>query len=96
MLERTAGSENPARWDSERVRLLRDHLDETQGELAERLGTRQQTVSEWETGHSAPRRMSRRLLQLVAEESGFYSSDPATPAPRRPAEDQPTTDGRPS
>ena len=68
-------------WDRTRVRRLRDHLGETQAELAERLGTRQQTVSEWETGVSRPRRMSGRLLQLVAEEAGFYdaaSSDAAS------------------
>ncbi len=61
-------------WDAVRVRALRSHLDASQQELAERLGTRQQTVSEWETAHSAPRRMSRRLLTLVAEEAGFYDA----------------------
>ncbi len=61
-------------WDAERVRALRSHLGASQQELAERLGTRQQTVSEWETAHSAPRRMSRRLLALVAEEAGFYDA----------------------
>ena len=59
-------------WDAERVQRLRAHLRETQGQLAARLGTRQQTVSEWERGASRPRGMSRRLLQLVAEEAGFY------------------------
>lgn len=62
------------RWDATRVRALRDWLDDSQTELADRLGTRQQTVSEWETGSSQPRRMSRRLLHLVAEESGFYDA----------------------
>lgn len=60
-------------WDGERVRALRDWLDTSQSGLADQLGTRQQTVSEWETGSSRPRRMSRRLLHLVAEESGFYT-----------------------
>lgn len=64
----------PEDWDGAAVRRLRDHLRATQAELAERLGTRQQTVSEWETGVSTPRRMSRRLLRLVAEESGFYDA----------------------
>jgi DNA-binding transcriptional regulator YiaG len=63
------------RWDAERVRALRDWLDASQATLAEQIGTRQQTVSEWETGSSQPRRMSRRLLHFVAEESGFYSTD---------------------
>ncbi len=71
------GAGPPADWDAEAVRRLRDHLHATQAELADRLGTRQQTVSEWETGASTPRRMSRRLLHLVAEESGFYDAGPA-------------------
>ncbi|MEE9490880.1 MAG: helix-turn-helix transcriptional regulator, partial [Dehalococcoidia bacterium] len=33
-------------WNSERVRGLRSHLGMTQQELAEELGTRQQTISE--------------------------------------------------
>ena len=59
-------------WDAEGVRRLRERLGVTQAELADRLGTRQQTVSEWETGHAAPRRMSQRLLRMVAEEAGVY------------------------
>lgn len=59
-------------WDGQRVQSLRRWLEDSQAELAERLGTRQQTVSEWETGSSQPRRMSRRLLGMVAEESGYY------------------------
>jgi hypothetical protein len=65
-------------WDAVRVRHLRRFLGASQAELAERLGTRQQTVSEWETGGSRPRRMSRRLLHLVAETSGYYDADPAS------------------
>jgi DNA-binding transcriptional regulator YiaG len=61
-------------WDADRVRALRSHLGASQQELADRLGTRQQTVSEWETASSRPRRMSRRLLTLVAEEAGFYDA----------------------
>ena len=66
-------------WTPESVQRLRASLGLSQAELAARVGTRQQTISEWETGARAPRRMSRRLLHLVAEESGFYS---VTPAPR--------------
>lgn len=64
-------------WDAEGVRRLRDQLGVTQAELAERLGTRQQTVSEWETGTAAPRRMSQRLLRMVAEEAGVYEVNPS-------------------
>ena len=77
--------ESPARggdgpWDADRVRRLRGHLGETQREFAARLGTRQQTVSEWETGSRSPRTMARRLLHLVAEEGAFYSTEARSPA----------------
>ncbi len=59
------------RWDRSRIRALRNHLGLTQVELAERLGIRQQTVSEWETGQYEPRGTSVTLLRLVAERSDF-------------------------
>jgi DNA-binding transcriptional regulator YiaG len=58
-------------WDARRVRALRRHLDLTQDDLARELGTRQQTISEWETGQYRPRGMSGRLLSLIAERAGF-------------------------
>jgi DNA-binding transcriptional regulator YiaG len=63
--------ERTVRWDGERVRSLRTHLGMTQQEMAGQLGTRQQTVSEWETGLYRPRGASNTLLNLVAERSGF-------------------------
>lgn len=59
-------------WSPRSVQQLRARLGLSQAELAERVGTRQQTISEWETGTRAPRRMSRRLLRMVAEASGIY------------------------
>jgi len=58
-------------WDAGRVRALRRHLGLTQAELARELGTRQQTISEWETGLYRPRGLSDRFLSLVAERAGF-------------------------
>jgi len=58
-------------WDRQRIRALRQHLKLTQAKLAEELGTRQQTISEWETGMYKPRGASATLLTLVAERSGF-------------------------
>jgi len=58
-------------WDSQRVRALRQHLGLTQQEMAEQLGTRQQTISEWETGMYQPRGASSTLLTMVAERAGF-------------------------
>jgi DNA-binding transcriptional regulator YiaG len=58
-------------WDGEHIRALRQHLSLTQAKLADELGTRQQTISEWETGMYKPRGTSATLLTLVAERSGF-------------------------
>ena len=58
-------------WDAGQVRALRQHLGLSQRGLAEELGTRQQTISEWETGLYQPRGTSVRLLTLVAERAGF-------------------------
>jgi DNA-binding transcriptional regulator YiaG len=58
-------------WDGQQVRALRRHLKLTQAKLAEELGTRQQTISEWETGMYKPRGTSATLLTMVAERSGF-------------------------
>ena len=49
----------------------------TQRELAERLGTRQQTISEWEKGLYQPRGASSTLLTIVAERAQFeYEANP--------------------
>ena len=58
-------------WDKQNIRALRRHLGLTQVGLAEELGTRQQTISEWETGMYQPRGTSATLLDIVAERSGF-------------------------
>jgi len=50
---------------------LRQHLNLTQARLAEELGTRQQTISEWENGMYRPRGASATVLSIVAERSGF-------------------------
>lgn len=58
-------------WDEESIRKLREKLNLTQAELAEELGTRQQTISEWETGMYRPRGASAKLLSIVAERAKF-------------------------
>ena len=67
-----------AQWDSERIQTLRRHLGLTQRELAGRLGTRQQTISEWETGMYKPRGASATLLSIIAERAKFeYQAIPS-------------------
>ena len=67
----TPKKDKAVRWDGRRVRALRTHLHMSQEELAEELGTRQQTISEWETGKYKPRGTSSTLLGVVAERSDF-------------------------
>ncbi|MDX1601151.1 MAG: helix-turn-helix domain-containing protein [Anaerolineales bacterium] len=59
------------RWDADSIRALRDYLDMNQGELAQLLGVRQQTVSEWETSAYQPTRSSSKHLTLIAEKADF-------------------------
>ena len=58
-------------WDSDLVKALRYQTGWSQAQLADELGVRQQTVSEWETGVYAPSRAMCKYLSLVAENAGF-------------------------
>ena len=63
-------------WDKQRIRALRHYLGLTQAAMANELGTRQQTVSEWELGMYRPRGTSVTLLNIVAERNQFqYKAD---------------------
>ncbi len=66
-----AGKRKPASWDGVRIKALRQHLGLTQTGMAARLGTRQQTISEWENGMSQPRGASVTLLSMVADGASF-------------------------
>ena len=77
--------DNRPQWGSEHVRALRRHLGLTQREMADRLGTRQQTISEWEKGIYQPRGASSTLLSIVAERADFkYNALPAKKTPKKP------------
>jgi DNA-binding transcriptional regulator YiaG len=62
---------NRRQWDSQRIHALRLHLGLTQREMAGRLGSRQQTISEWEKGMYQPRGASATLLSIIAERAKF-------------------------
>ncbi|MFC1919513.1 helix-turn-helix domain-containing protein, partial [Chloroflexota bacterium] len=64
-------SRSRVEWDRGRVRALRAYLEVTQVDLADELGVRQQTVSDWEVGIYRPRGASRTLLSIIAERAGF-------------------------
>ena len=58
-------------WDGQDIQTLRRHLGLTQRQMADQLGVRQQTISEWETGMYLPRGASSTLLSIIAEQSDF-------------------------
>ena len=60
-----------ARWDGEMIRALRQHLGLNQAAMADVLGVRQQTISEWENEAYVPSRSRSKHLDLVAERSDF-------------------------
>ena len=71
-------------WDSQRVQALRRYLGLTQRELSNRLGTRQQTISEWEKGMYRPRGASATLLSIIAEQAKFhYEAVPPQKTPEK-------------
>jgi len=76
---------NRPQWDSEHIQALRYHLGLTQRQMAETLGTRQQTISEWETGMYKPRGASTTLLSIIAERAKFdYQAIPSPKIPKKP------------
>jgi len=74
--------ENKRQWDGQSVQALRRHLGMTQSQFSDTLGTRQQTVSEWETGMYRPRGASAKLLSIIAEQAKFkYNASPPKKKP---------------
>ncbi|MDD4858799.1 MAG: helix-turn-helix domain-containing protein [Dehalococcoidales bacterium] len=72
-------------WDGAQIKALRQHMKLTQQEMADTLGTRQQTISEWETGMYQPRGASATLLAVVAERADYkYDAAPPAKKPRKP------------
>lgn len=57
-------------WDAESIRRARKTRNLTQAELADGLGCRQQTISEWELGMYAPKNAYQKLLTM------FFGSAP--------------------
>ena len=75
---------NRLQWDGKRIQALRRHLELTQRQLADRLGTRQQTISEWEREMYKPRGTASTLLSIIAERVKFeYQVNPKTESAQR-------------
>jgi len=70
-------------WNGDLIKSLRHHMKLSQAELAEEMGVRQQTISEWETGMYQPKRAMSKLLMIVAERAGFtYGEEVAKDEPK--------------
>lgn len=59
-------AEAPSEWTPGRIKQLRRQLGMSQDELARRMGVRQATISDWETGKQTASPMARRLLDRIA------------------------------
>ncbi len=76
---------NRPQWDRAHIQALRRHLGLTQREMADRLGTRQQTISEWEIGMYQPRGASATLLSIIAQQVKFkYQATPEKKDRKKP------------
>ncbi len=81
-------------WDAETIRRARKTRNLTQAELADGLGCRQQTISEWELGMYAPKNAYQKLLTMffgaapvVAEtmaNAAIWSNDAELPSVQSP------------
>lgn len=77
ILDKVQNSE--MKWDSSSIKDLRAKKNLSQGDLAEILGCRQQTVSEWECGVYTPSKAYCRLLDQVETKPTEYSQDHWSP-----------------
>ena len=76
-------------WNAYTVHALRQHMGATQQEMAEETGTRQQTISEWETGMYRPRGASQKLLSIIAARAGFQYTTLEEEVPGQEGDEEP-------
>ena len=89
-VKKRPGTTPGKKWNAYTVHALRQHMGATQQEMAEETGTRQQTISEWETGMYRPRGASQKLLSIIAERAGFPYTTLEEEAPGQDGDKEPT------
>lgn len=73
---------NPVGYWSALCKNLRQSLNLTQGQMAERLGTDQASISRWERGLTEPQYDMRRVIQGLAQGQGLATLDDIVTAVR--------------
>ena len=58
---------NQPKWDAKTIKNARNAKNIKQVEMAESLGCRQQTVSDWELGYYTPKNAYQKLLSMYFE-----------------------------
>ena len=62
-------TESKPKWNADSIRKFRKSLGMTQAEFANELGSRQQTISEWELGMYVPKNAYCKLLDLMERDA---------------------------
>lgn len=61
-MRNTFVSKNPRVWGKGNIKIARERIGLTQIDLADKLGVKQQRISEWETGTHSPMPVFQRVL----------------------------------
>lgn len=70
--ENSIYSQSAMEWTPENIRLLRKHVGDSQDRFAQRLGLKRRfTIIDWEVGRRNPSGMAQRLLDVIANDTGF-------------------------
>ncbi len=59
-------------WEGNSIKALRLHLEMSQTQMADEMGVRQQTISDWENSTYTPTKAMRKYLTMIAEQAGFF------------------------
>jgi hypothetical protein len=69
----------PGHWNEQRIRRLLRYTLWPQRKLAERVGVVTRAVEYWAVGTKTPKAQYRRMLDRIAEETGFFVAERRSP-----------------
>jgi len=68
------------KWNAETIKAARRAANVTQAEFSDELGTRQQTISEWERGLYVPGQAYQKLITIAFENIMKRKEKPCSPS----------------